>query len=121
VSLRSLDDWEMGNKVCTVWLYFPVSEADPVARLRIVHERMNRLKSLPAATIQYFNTRVRDSSLAGARPYDFANHISSHARSCAQLLGAIPGLLNNPLVLRHFKWYAALLPCVGEIRCQASS
>ncbi len=59
VSLRSLDDWEMGNKVCTVWLYFPVSEEDPVARLRTVHDRMNRLKTLPAAPIQYFNTRVR--------------------------------------------------------------
>jgi hypothetical protein len=59
VSLRSLDDWEMGNKVCTVWLYFPVSEEDPVVRLRTVHDRMNRLKTLPAAPIQYFNTRVR--------------------------------------------------------------
>ena len=58
VSLRSLDDWELGNKVCTVWLYFPVSEEDPIARLRVVHERMDRLKTRPAAPIQYFHMRV---------------------------------------------------------------
>jgi hypothetical protein len=59
VSLRSLDDWELGNKVCTVWLYFPVSEADPLRRLQVVHERMHLLKTRPAAPIQYFHMRVR--------------------------------------------------------------
>jgi hypothetical protein len=117
VSLRSLDDWEMGNKVCTVWLYFPVSEADPVARLRIVHERMNRLKSLPAATIQYFNTRVRYSSLAGARPYDFANHISSRAR-LRTAVGCDPWAVEQSAGAPSLQMVRCA-PCVGEIRCQA--
>lgn len=49
----------MGNKVCTVWLYFPVSQADPLERLHEVQKRMNELKRLPVAPIQYMNLRVR--------------------------------------------------------------
>jgi len=77
VSVRRLDDWEMGNKVCTLWLSIPVKEEDSIERLKTVQRRMDRLKSLPFAAIQYFNMRA---------------------------LGAIPGLLSQPRVRGYLKW-----------------
>ena len=35
----------LGNRIASLWAALPVMEADPVARLRMVHEEMERLKS----------------------------------------------------------------------------
>ena len=35
----------LGNRIASLWASLPVMEADPVSRLRMVHEEMERLKS----------------------------------------------------------------------------
>lgn len=53
VSMRKADDWSLGNKAVTLWLWLPVSIADPIKRLKEVKRRMDALKSSPEPVVSY--------------------------------------------------------------------
>eukprot|EP01135_Chromosphaera_perkinsii_P008026 Nk52_evm98s1073 gene=Nk52_evmTU98s1073 len=53
VSLRSWDDWSLGNKVCMANLWLPMDKTSPIDRLEAVKERMNNLKKGPDVLLSY--------------------------------------------------------------------
>jgi len=59
VSLRSPDDWSPGNQITICAVQLPVGLADPLARLRCIHRRLDHLKHSIEVRVRTVDARGR--------------------------------------------------------------
>lgn len=92
VALRPLEEaTRLGNKFATVTLELPIDEPDPWQQMRILKERMDRLKQSPEALITF-----AASSVAGATPAGFASRaIAWFQTSASMIVTNVPGPRNQ--------------------------
>ena len=61
-----------GNKVSSAWIWLPLYIEDPVERLKEIHKRMNKLKSLGELVAGYFLLKNLGNSILSN--LSFTNH-----------------------------------------------
>ena len=88
ISLRSADaPLSLGNQFGMVYLTLPVSLEDPLARLFVVKQRMDMLKSSPEAVVVY-----QVLNLLGMLPGELAAHaVDIFATKASAVLTNVPG------------------------------
>ena len=74
VSMRKENDWDLGNKVSSAWIWLPLYIEDPVERLNEIHKRMNKLKSSGEPVAGYFLLKNLGNSVLSN--LSFSNHLS---------------------------------------------
>jgi WS/DGAT/MGAT family acyltransferase len=92
VALRPLEDaTRLGNKFATVTLELPIDEPDPWEQMRILKQRMDRLKQSPEALITF-----TASSVVGATPSGFASRaIAWFQTNASMIVTNVPGPRNQ--------------------------
>eukprot|EP00005_Dracoamoeba_jomungandri_P012136 CAMPEP_0174266068 /NCGR_PEP_ID=MMETSP0439-20130205/28816_1 /TAXON_ID=0 /ORGANISM="Stereomyxa ramosa, Strain Chinc5" /LENGTH=393 /DNA_ID=CAMNT_0015352821 /DNA_START=206 /DNA_END=1384 /DNA_ORIENTATION=- len=78
VNLRPPSDKVLGNKIGTVWVFLPITEEDPLKRLKNVKRQMDTLKSSPESYFTYLFAQV-----LGSLPQTVAKPIGNLAKSRA--------------------------------------